>query len=147
APAAVLDRRSPRRLPLTATDYPASGIRGRGARPQLSARPSPARLCGAAGLGTALATSRSRASLTGGPMKTTLRSIAALAAVAVALGGCGTVPVNPIAQFIDDSATTTAVKTRLATECNIGSLTGIGVSTRDDVVRLTGTVATQAERQ
>ena len=80
-------------------------------------------------------------------MKTTLRSIAALAAVAVALGGCGTVTVNPIAQFIDDSATTTAVKTRLATEGSIGSLAGIGVSTRDDVVRLTGTVATQAERQ
>src|SRR5258705_13324582 len=79
-------------------------------------------------------------------MKTTLRSIA-LAAVAVALAGCGTVTVNPIAQFLDDSATTTAIKTRLAAESSIGSLTGIGVSTRDGGVRLTGTVATNAERQ
>ena len=80
-------------------------------------------------------------------MKTTLRSIAALAVLAVALAGCGTMTVNPIAQFLDDSATTTAIKTRLATEGSLGSLTGIGVSTRDDVVRLTGTVATNAERQ
>lgn len=80
-------------------------------------------------------------------MKTTLRSIAALAAVAGALTGCGTMTVNPIAQFIDDSGTTTAIKTRLATEGGIGSLTGVGVSTRDDVVRLTGSVATNAERQ
>ena len=79
-------------------------------------------------------------------MKTTLRSTAALAAVAIALTGCGTMSVNPIAQFIDDTGTTTAIKTRLATEGNIGSLTGIGVSTRDDVVRLTGTVADESER-
>jgi hypothetical protein len=79
-------------------------------------------------------------------MKTTLRSIGALAAVTVALTGCGTMSVNPIAQFIDDSATTTAVKTRLATDGSLGSLTGIGVSTRDDVVRLTGTVADESER-
>jgi len=79
-------------------------------------------------------------------MKTTLRSIGALAAVALALAGCGTMTVNPIAQFLDDTGTTTAIKSRLATEGGIGSLTGIGVQTRDDVVRLTGTVADEAER-
>ena len=79
-------------------------------------------------------------------MKTTLRSIAALAAVAIAMTGCGTMSVNPIAQLIDDTGTTTAIKTRLATEGNIGSLTGIHVQTRDDVVRLSGTVADESER-
>jgi len=79
-------------------------------------------------------------------MKTTLRSIGALAAVALALAGCGTMTVNPIAQFLDDTGTTTAIKSRLATEGGIGSLTGIGVQTRDDVVRLTGTVADESER-
>ena len=79
-------------------------------------------------------------------MKTTLRSIAALAVLAVAVTGCGTMSVNPIAQFLDDSGTTTAIKTRLATEGNIGSLTGIHVQTRDDVVRLSGIVADESER-
>jgi len=80
-------------------------------------------------------------------MKRTLRSIGALATVAAAFAGCGTMSVNPIVQFFDDTGTTTAIKSRLATEGGIGSLTGIGVQTRDDVVRLTGTVANEAERQ
>jgi hyperosmotically inducible protein len=79
-------------------------------------------------------------------MKTTLRSIGALAAVAAALTGCGTMSVNPVAQFLDDAGTTTAIKTRLATEGGFGSLTGIGVSTHDDVVRLTGTVSDESQR-
>ena len=79
-------------------------------------------------------------------MKTTLRSIAALAAVAVALTGCGTMTVNPVAQFLDDSGTTTAIKTRLATEDGLGSLTGIGVTTHNDVVRLTGSVSDESQR-
>ena len=80
-------------------------------------------------------------------MKRTLRSIGALATAALALAGCGTMTVNPLVQFFDDSGTTTAIKTRLATEGGIGSLTGIGVRTRDDVVTLTGTVADDSERQ
>ena len=80
-------------------------------------------------------------------MKRTLRSIGALATAALALAGCGTMTVNPLVQFFDDSGTTTAIKTRLATEGGIGSLTGIGVRTRDDVVTLTGTVADDTERQ
>jgi osmotically-inducible protein OsmY len=80
-------------------------------------------------------------------MKRTLRSIGALATAALALAGCGTMTVNPLVQFLDDSGTTTAIKTRLATEGGIGSLTGIGVRTRDDIVTLTGTVADDTERQ
>src|SRR2546428_10345106 len=80
-------------------------------------------------------------------MKRTLRSIGALATAALALAGCGTMTVNPLVQFLDDSGTTTAIKTQLATEGGIGSLTGIGVRTRDDVVTLTGTVAHDSQRQ
>ena len=80
-------------------------------------------------------------------MKRTLRSIGAVTTVALAVSGCGTLTVNPIVQFFDDTGTTTAIKTRLATEGGLGSLTGIAVQTRDDVVRLTGTVADDAERQ
>ena len=79
-------------------------------------------------------------------MKRTLCSIGVLAA-AVILTGCGTMTVNPLVQYLDDTATTTAVKTRLATEGGFGSLTGIGVKTRDDVVVLTGTVRDESERQ
>jgi hyperosmotically inducible periplasmic protein len=76
------------------------------------------------------------------------KSVAVLAAAAgLALAGCGTMTVNPIAQFVDDSATTTAIKSRLATEAGLGSMTGIGVRTSDDVVWLTGTVSDEAERQ
>jgi hypothetical protein len=80
-------------------------------------------------------------------MKTTLRTLGALMTVAAAAAGCGTMTVNPIVQYLDDSSTTTAIKTRLATDAGMGSLTGVGVSTRDDVVRLTGTVADDATRQ
>ena len=79
-------------------------------------------------------------------MTTRLRSIAALVAVTIAASGCGTMGVNPIVQYLDDTGTTAAIKTRLATE-NFRSLTGIGVSTRDDVVYLTGSVADDSERQ
>jgi hypothetical protein len=78
-------------------------------------------------------------------MKTTLRSLGALS-VALVLTGCGTMSVNPVVQFFDDSGTTTAIKTRLATEGGLSSITSVGVSTTDDMVRLTGTVADDAER-
>jgi len=79
-------------------------------------------------------------------MTTRLRSIAALVAVTVTVAGCGTMSVNPIVQYLDDTGTTTAIKTQLATQ-NFRSLTGIGVHTRDDVVYLTGSVADDSERQ
>ena len=80
-------------------------------------------------------------------MKRTLRALGVLAAVAVVPAGCGTMTVNPVVQFVDDTATTTAIKTRLATEAGIGSVTGVGVSTEHDLVRLTGTVPDEATRQ
>ena len=79
-------------------------------------------------------------------MNTMIRSLGVLA-VAVALAGCGTMSVNPIVQFLDDTGTTTAIKTRLATEGSFGSITSIGVHTSGDVVRLTGTVADESQRQ
>ena len=79
-------------------------------------------------------------------MNTMLRSLSVLG-VAVALAGCGTMSVNPIVQFLDDTGTTTAIKTRLATEGSFGSITGIGVHTSGDIVRLTGTVTDESQRQ
>ena len=75
------------------------------------------------------------------------RTIGMLAAAGLVLAGCGTMTVNPIAQFIDDASMTSTIKTRLAAEAGIGSMTGIGVRTSDDVVWLTGTVADDSERQ
>ena len=78
-------------------------------------------------------------------MKTTFHSLGALA-VTVLVAGCGTMSVNPLVQFLDDTGTTTQIKSKLATEAGIGSMTGIGVHTHDDMVTLTGTVASDAER-
>ena len=79
-------------------------------------------------------------------MKRTLGSIGAFVTVTLLFAGCGTMTVNPIVQFLDDTGTTTAIKTRLAAEGRLSSLTSVGVHTSDDVVRLTGTVADDAER-
>jgi len=72
------------------------------------------------------------------------RSIGVLA-VTLVLTGCTSLR-EPIVQFFNDSSTTTAIKTRLAMD-GPGSLTGIGVQTSDDMVRLTGTVADEAGRR
>jgi osmotically-inducible protein OsmY len=72
------------------------------------------------------------------------RSIGVLA-MALVLTGCTSLH-EPIVQFFNDSSTTTEIKTRLAMD-GPGSLTGIGVHTSDDMVRLTGTVADEAERR
>jgi hypothetical protein len=78
-------------------------------------------------------------------MKTTLRALGALIA-ALITAGCGTMSVNPLVQFVDDAGTTTAIKTRLASEGGLSSMTAIGVETDNDMVRLTGTVVDDAER-
>jgi osmotically-inducible protein OsmY len=72
------------------------------------------------------------------------RAIGALAAV-LALTGCASVR-EPVVQFLNDSSTTTEIKTRLARE-NFGSITSISVQTTDDMVRLGGIVADDAERR
>jgi osmotically-inducible protein OsmY len=74
-----------------------------------------------------------------------IRSVAVLAVVA-GLTGCASVR-DPIVQFFNDSSTTTEIKTRLAMDGQLGSITSFGVQTTDDRVRLTGTVADEAERQ
>jgi osmotically-inducible protein OsmY len=80
-------------------------------------------------------------------MKTMLKAFGVITTAGLALAGCGTLTVNPIVQYVDDTATTTAIKAQLATEAGIGSMTGVGVRTADDVVVLTGTVANDSERQ
>jgi hyperosmotically inducible protein len=73
------------------------------------------------------------------------RCLVALVAT-LALSGCTSVH-DPIVQFLNDSSVTTEIKTRLAMEGRPSTLTAIGVTTTDDMVRLTGTVADEAERQ
>lgn len=72
-------------------------------------------------------------------------SLALLAAAALASPGCAMT--EPFVQLVNDSHMTTSIKTRLAMDAHPSTLTGIGVHTTDDVVRLTGTVADEAERQ
>ena len=50
-------------------------------------------------------------------------------------------------QVLSDAAMTTAIKSKLAREEHLGTITDIGVSTTDDMVTLTGTVADETERQ
>jgi len=73
------------------------------------------------------------------------RPIGVLAAMLV-LTGCTSVH-QPIVQFFNDTSTTTEIKTRLAMDGRPGSLASIGVSTSDDMVQLSGTVASEADRQ
>jgi osmotically-inducible protein OsmY len=67
-------------------------------------------------------------------------------AATLALTGCTSLR-EPIVQFLHDSSTTTAIKTRLAMDGRPSTLARIGVETTDDMVRLTGTVADEAERR
>jgi osmotically-inducible protein OsmY len=73
-----------------------------------------------------------------------LRALGVLT-VTLALTGCASVG-DPVVQFLNDSSTTTEIKTKLAMGAP-ASIATIGVHTTDDVVRLTGTVADEAERQ
>lgn len=72
-------------------------------------------------------------------------SIAVLAAAALAVAGCAMT--EPFVQLVNDSHMTTSIKTRLAMDAHPSTLTAVGVHTSDDVVRLTGTVTDEAERQ
>ena len=68
-------------------------------------------------------------------------------AVALALAGCTAGMRLSTEQVLSDAAMTTAIKSKLAREERLGTLTDIGVSTTDDMVTLTGTVAGETERQ
>ena len=74
-----------------------------------------------------------------------IRSIAVLGVAALAATGC--TMTEPFVQFVNDSHMTTSIKTRLAMDAHPSTLTAVGVQTSDDMVRLTGTVADEAERQ
>lgn len=78
-------------------------------------------------------------------MTTRLRSIVVLGTTLLALTGCAMT--EPFVQLVNDAHMTTSIKTRLATDGHLGTLTAVGVDTKDDMVRLTGTVADEAERQ
>lgn len=69
-----------------------------------------------------------------------------LGTVAMAVTGCASVR-DPVVQFFNDTTTTSEIKTRLATEARLGTLSSVGVETSGDWVRLTGTVASEAERR
>lgn len=73
-------------------------------------------------------------------------SIAVIAAIAGALAGCSTFGIDP-EQVLSDAAMTTAIKSRLAKDERLSTLTDISVSTTDDMVTVSGTVADETERQ
>jgi hyperosmotically inducible protein len=78
-------------------------------------------------------------------MTTMLGSVIVIATAALASAGCGMT--QPLVQVVNDSYMTTSIKTRLATDARVGTLTDVGVHTSDDMVHLTGTVADEAERR
>ncbi len=78
-------------------------------------------------------------------MTAMLRCIAVLGTAALALTGCAMT--DPFVQLVNDSHMTTSIKTRLATDAHLSTLTAVGVHTSNDVVRLTGAVADEAERR
>jgi osmotically-inducible protein OsmY len=79
-------------------------------------------------------------------MTTITRTIVVLGVAALALTGCGTMT-ESFVQVVNDTSMTTEIKTRLAKEARLSTLTAIGVHTTDDIVRLTGTVADEDERR
>ena len=71
-----------------------------------------------------------------------IRLFTIVAVIALVLSGC-----SATEQLLSDAAMTTAIKTRLANEEGIGSLTDVSVTTTDDLVTVSGTVADETERQ
>ena len=75
------------------------------------------------------------------------RRFMSVAAIALALSGCSTALGMSAEQILSDAAMTTAIKTRLAKDERLSTLTDISVDTTDDLVTISGTVADEAERQ
>ena len=67
------------------------------------------------------------------------RTVLGVALIALALGGCSAAA-QSFVQTVNDSVLTSTVKSRLASTEGIDTLTGISVSTQDDMVLLGGTV-------
>jgi osmotically-inducible protein OsmY len=74
-----------------------------------------------------------------------IHRVVVIGTAVLALTGCAMT--EPFVQLVNDSQMTTQIKTRLATDAHLSTLTAVGVHTSNDVVRLTGTVADDAERQ
>jgi osmotically-inducible protein OsmY len=71
-----------------------------------------------------------------------IRRFTCVAAIALALSGCATTE-----QLMSDAAMTTAIKAQLAKDEGFSSLKDIKVTTTDDMVTISGTVADETERQ
>ncbi len=68
------------------------------------------------------------------------------AALALVAAGCASRGQQSVGEYVDDAATTTRVKTRLIEDDVIRAFQ-LRVDTLASVVRLTGTVKTQAQRE
>jgi osmotically-inducible protein OsmY len=71
-----------------------------------------------------------------------IRRFTIVAAIALALAGCAATE-----QLVSDTAMTTAIKAQLAKDEGLSSLKDINVTTTDDLVTISGTVADETERQ
>jgi hypothetical protein len=69
-----------------------------------------------------------------------------VAALTIALTGCRTITGRTAGTFVDDTTTTTKVKTAIAST-QIGTLTRVDVDTRQGVVYLTGTAMSPQNKQ
>ncbi|MGH7277376.1 MAG: BON domain-containing protein [Candidatus Rokuibacteriota bacterium] len=72
--------------------------------------------------------------------------VASLLLIAFCLSGCSVVA-RSLGQTLNDTETTASIKYRLATDEDVATLTGIGVTTTDDWVYLTGTVDSEDEKE
>src|SRR5215510_10388310 len=89
--------------------------------------------------GTPLAGSPGQVTVRRTPM---IRRFILTAAIALSLSGCAATE-----QLMSDAAMTTAIKAQLANDERLSTLTDISVTTKDDLVTISGTVADETERQ
>lgn len=74
------------------------------------------------------------------------RSIVPLLALATTVTGCAALTERPLNQMVNDAAMTATIKSRLAASQGWATISGVSVDTYNDRVRLTGTVADEAEK-
>ena len=75
-----------------------------------------------------------------------IRALGVLGTVALVVAGCGSLT-ESFVQAVNDTTMTTEIKTEIAKTEGMSTLRHIGVATDEDRVRLTGTVADEAQRQ
>jgi len=79
-------------------------------------------------------------------MRATMRSIAVVGALLLAVAGCRTVTGRTAGEWVDDKTTTARVKTAIA-GARIASATRVDVDTRDGTVFLAGIVDSEATKR